>query len=73
MEGRGSGGGIEMLALSQWISVVPGSAYRPFLLDVEIELEADERLCGLVRVLSFGGVRVRDLSRSGSGLFGRGK
>jgi hypothetical protein len=47
------------------MSVVPGSAYRPFRLD-DAELEAEERLCELVRVFSFG--------RGGrSGLLGRGK
>jgi hypothetical protein len=39
-----TGGGIEMLALSEWVSDVPGSAYRPFLLDVELALEAEDRL-----------------------------
>lgn len=38
-------GGIEMLAGSESVSVMPGSAYRPFLVEIEEELDADERLC----------------------------
>ena len=68
---------MEILARSEWMSEVPGSAYRPFLLDAELELEAEERLCELVRVLNFGREGGGNLSwsrsRSGSGLFGRGK
>lgn len=73
MEGRGSGGGIDMLARSEWMSDVPASAYRPFLLDAELELEAEDKLCELVRTLSFGIEGGRNLSRSGSRLLGRGK
>lgn len=49
---RGSGlegGGIYILALSELASVVPGSAYRPFLLENEVMLEADDRLCEFFR------------------------
>lgn len=42
--GRVEGGGIEMLARSEVLSVVPGSAYRPFLLEIELALDAEERL-----------------------------
>ena len=40
--GRAEGGGIEMLARSEWASVVPGSAYRPFRLDTDLILEAED-------------------------------
>ena len=53
--GGAEGGGIDMLALSEWVSVVPGSAYRPFLLDAELMLEADERVWEFARVLGLGG------------------
>jgi hypothetical protein len=53
-----------MLARSECVSVVPGSAHRPFLLDdVELELDADERLWEAVRdfnletVIEFSGSR----------------
>lgn len=35
---------MEMLALSEFVSDVPGSAYRPFLLVDETTLEAEDRL-----------------------------
>lgn len=38
------GGGIDMLARSEWVSVVPGSAYRPFRDDDEFALDAEDRL-----------------------------
>jgi hypothetical protein len=40
--GRAGGGGMEMLARSECASVVPGSAYRPFLLDTDLILEAED-------------------------------
>lgn len=43
-----------MLARSEWVSVVPGSAYRPFLLDVELALEAEDKLWEAVRVFVLG-------------------
>jgi hypothetical protein len=43
-----------MLASLEWISDVPGSAYRPFLLGTAWKLEADERICDVVLVLGLG-------------------
>jgi hypothetical protein len=37
------GGGIEMLARSEYVSVVPGSAYRPFREDNGFKLETGDR------------------------------
>lgn len=48
------GGGIEILARSALVSVVPGSAYRPFLETTELALEADDRLCEFLRAFNFG-------------------
>ena len=73
IEGRRSGGGIEMLARPEWISCVLDSAVRAFLLDAELALEADESVCELLLDFTFEGGVGRDLSRSGSGLFGRRK
>lgn len=43
--GRAKGGGIEMLARSEWVVVVPGSACRPFLVEcAEWKLAAEERV-----------------------------
>jgi hypothetical protein len=54
-----------MEARSACISVVPGSAYRPFLLEVETELDAEERECELVRLLSRGMRKALSVSRFG--------
>lgn len=70
MEGLGEGDGIEMLARSEWMSLVPGSAYGPFLLDAELEREAEDRLWEAVRVLSLGNGGGSFRTRPGSG---RGK
>ena len=43
-----------MLALSEWVSVVPGSAYRPFLLAAEMTLEAEDKLYEVARVSGLG-------------------
>jgi hypothetical protein len=49
------GGGIEMLAGSESVSVMLGSAYRPFLVEIEEELDADDRLCRAeLRVFNLG-------------------
>lgn len=37
------GGGMEILALSAFVSVVPISAWRPFLLELDRSAEANER------------------------------
>ena len=49
-----TGGGMEMLARSEFASVAPGSTCRPFLLEDELTLEAEDRLCEFLRGLSFG-------------------
>jgi hypothetical protein len=72
MEGLGERDGIEILARSEWISLVPGSAYRPFLLDAELEREAEDRLWEAARVLSLGNGGGSFRTRLGSAL-GRGK
>ena len=56
-----------MLAFADSMFDVPGSAYRPFRLDVELGLEADESVCELVRFLTLGIVEY------GSGRFSSGK
>lgn len=56
-----------MLARSECVSVVPGSAYRPFLLDTEVELDAEDKVWEGVRVLIVGRVGDSDLGRSGCG------
>jgi hypothetical protein len=50
--GRPEGGGIEILARSACASVVPGSAWRPFLPVVELSLDADDKLW-VVTLLGF--------------------
>jgi hypothetical protein len=50
------GGGIEMDAGSESVSVILGSAYRAFLVELEDEDDADERLCEAgVPVFNLGG------------------
>lgn len=36
--------GMETLVRSAVVSVVPGSAYRPFLLDSEVALDAEDKV-----------------------------
>lgn len=61
------GGGMEMLALSACVSVVSGSAYRPFLLRLETSSEANERRWEALRDLGVnGGGRGDDCSESAS-------
>lgn len=57
---------MEMLARSACVSVVPGSAYRPFLLVFEVTLAADESVWDCCRDFVFvkGGI---EPSRSGLG------
>jgi hypothetical protein len=42
--GLPEGGGIDILARSACISEHPGSAWRPFLLVIELSLDAEDRL-----------------------------
>ena len=66
--GRDDEGGMETLVRSAVVSVVPGSAYRPFLLDNEVALDAEDKVWELFRDFSLGvGFAESGLGRASEG------
>lgn len=61
-----------MLAMPEWISVVPGSACRPFLDPADVELDAEDRWCDALRFLRMRvGGETRSTSERDVGMGGR--